>query len=156
EADFRRAHAIWVRLGADARAADSVLALAEVALLRGDVLGCLKMIEDVQPDLLPGPLSNLGRLRVIALAQARLLPEARAAGEEYVALCARTGRDDYVPEGLLDLAAIAVMARDPAAARGFASRSVRSFAAHGKLASAALARGAYLRARLLEGSVSRS
>ena len=156
EADFRRAYAIWMRLGADARAADSVLALAEVALLRGDVVGCLKMIADVGSNLLPGPLSNLGRLRVIALAQARLLPEARAAGEEYIALCGRSGRGDYVAEGLLDLAAIAIMARDPPAARTFASRSVRSFAAHGKPVNAALARIVYLQARLLEGSVGRS
>jgi len=156
EADFRRALEIRIRLGAELAAADSALALAEVALLRGEVVECLKAIEEVPATLQPGPLSNLGRLRVLALTQARLLPEARAAAEEYIALCGRTGRQDYVADGLLDLAAIAVTARDAPAARTFASRAVRSFAAHGKLANAALARGAYLQARLLEGTVTRS
>jgi tetratricopeptide (TPR) repeat protein len=154
--DFRRASSIWTRLGADAAAADAALALAEVALLRGELLTCLKVMEEVRGVLQPGPLSNLGRLRVLALTQARLLPEARAAAEEYVALCVRTGRGDYVAAGLLDLAGIALMARDPVGARTFASRAVRSFAAHGKLASAALARAAQLRARLLEETVTRS
>jgi hypothetical protein len=154
--DFRRASAIWVQIGADTAAADSALALAEVALLRGEVVTCLKVIDAVPPILPPGPLSNLGRLRVLALTQARLLPEARAAGEEYVALCARTGRADFVAAGLLDLAAIAVMAHDPTAARTFASKAVRSFAAHGNRVNAALARTAYVRAQLLDGSARRS
>jgi hypothetical protein len=156
EADFRRTSAIWVRLRAHTSAADAALALAEVDLLRGDVVACLKAIEEVPADLEPGPLSNLGRLRVLALTQARLLPEARVAGEEYVALCERTGRRDYVPEGLLDLATISVLAREPAAAQAFASRAVRSFAAHGKHANGALARTMCLRAGLAVGAVSRS
>jgi tetratricopeptide (TPR) repeat protein len=156
DADFRRASSIWLRVGADTAAADSALALAEVALLRGEVVTCLKVIDQVPPILPPGPLSNLGRLRVLALTEARLLPEARAAGEEYIALCARTGRADFVAAGMLDLAAIAVMALDPVAARTFASKAVRSFAGRGKLVNAAVARTAYLRARLLEGSSRRS
>jgi tetratricopeptide (TPR) repeat protein len=156
ESDFRRALEIQTRHGADFVVADYTLALAEVALLRGDVVTSLKAIEDARDVLPPSPLSNLGHLLVLALTQARLLPEARAAGEEYVALCSQTGRADYVAAGLLDLAAIGVMARDPVAARAFASRAVRSFAARGKIASAALARGTYLRARLLGGTVSRS
>ena len=156
ESDFRRALEIQTRHGAEFVVADYTLALAEVALLRGDVVTSLKAIEEARDVLPPSPLSNLGRLLVLALTQARLLPEARTAGEEYVTLCSRTGRADYVAAGLLDLAAIGVMARDPVAARAFASSAVRSFAAHGKVASAALARGTYLRARLLEGTVSRS
>ena len=156
ESDFRRALEIQTRHGAEFVVADYTLALAEVALLRGDVVTSLKAIEEVRDVLPPSPLSNLGHLLVLALTQARLLPEARAAGEMYVAQCSQTGRADYVAAGLLDLAAIGVMARDPVAARAFASRAVRSLAAHGKIASAALARGTYLRARLLGGTVSRS
>ena len=156
EADFRRASAIWVRLRAHAAEADAALALAEVDLLRGEVVACLKAIDQIPADLQPGPLSNLGRLRVLALTQARLLPEARMAGEEYVALCRRTGRGDYVAEGLLDLAGISVIAGDPVAAQAFASQAVRSFAAHGKHVNAALARTAYLRAGLAAGVVGRS
>jgi hypothetical protein len=156
EADFRRAHAIWVRLRAHAAEADAALALAEVDLLRGDVVACLKAIEGVPADIQPGPLSNLGHLRVLALTQARLLPEARIAGEQYVALCRRTGRGDYVAEGLLDLARISVLAGEPDAAKAFASQAVRSFAAHGKHVNAALARIAYLRAGLASGAVGRS
>jgi hypothetical protein len=156
EADFRRASAIWVRLRAHATAADTALALAEVHLLRGEVVACLKAIDEVPADLQPGPLTNLGRLRVLALTQSRLLPEARVAGEEYVALCGRTGRGDYVAEGLLDLATISVLAGEPVAAQAFASRAVRSFAAHGKHVNASLARVAYLRAGLAAGAVGRS
>ncbi len=156
EADFRRASAIWVRLRARAAEADAALALAEVDLLRGEVVACLKAIEEMPTDLQPGPLSNLGRLRVLALTQARLLPEARTAGEEYVALCRRTGRGDYVAEGLLDLAGISVLAGEPVAAQAFASQAMRSFAARGKHVNAALARTAYLRAGLAAGVVGRS
>ena len=120
------------------------------------MVACLKAIEEVPGNLQPGPLFNLGLLRVLALTQARLLPEAQVAGEEYVALCRRTGRDDYVAEGLLDLAGISVLAGEPIAAQAFASRAVRSFAARGKHVNAALARIAYLRAGLAAGVVGRS
>ena len=102
ESDFRRALEIQTRHGAEFVVADYTLALAEVALLRGDVVTSLKAIEDARDVLPPSPLSNLGRLLVLALTQARLLPEARTAGEEYVTLCSRTGRADYVAAGLLE------------------------------------------------------
>jgi CHAT domain-containing protein len=157
EADFRRAYALYTRAGAEDAALDAIGALAEIARLRGDVLGCLTMLDEVQATLHGRPLPyNLQEYRASALAQARLLPEARAAAEAYIELCHRTGRRGLLETTLLDLAAIAAMSNDAASARQLATRAARSFAAGGKPVSAALARALCLRAQLLEGSLTRS
>jgi hypothetical protein len=156
EDDFKRALTLYGRVGAKVGAADTVLALAEVALLRGDLLTCLKTLEAVQPTLPPGYLSNLDECRMLALVQARLLPEARAAAEAYVELYARAGRDDHVTTAMLELATVALMSADPTAARRLATRAGRTFAARRKPVNAALARGMELRARLFAGEVNGS
>jgi CHAT domain len=156
EADFHRALGLYQRVGAEVGAADTVLALAEVALLNGDVLECLRTLESVHGTLPHGYLSNLDECRMLALLQARLLPEAQAAAQQYVDLCARAGRDDHATSALLELATVALMSGDPTTARRFAARAGRSFAARGKPVNAALARTVGLRARLLAGDVSRS
>jgi len=157
EADLRAALELRRRLGLEAAVIDAIVALAELALLRGDVLGCLRTFDEVEAMLPPGRLQyGVAGSRAAALAEARLLPEARAAAEAYLALCARTGIGDEVPKATLDLAAIAMLAGDALAARRLASRAARSFAARGKPVNAALARVACLRARLLEGSLDRS
>jgi CHAT domain-containing protein len=162
DADLRRAQTLYARVGAKAAAVNAFVFVAEVALLRGDVLTCLKALEQVQPNPAPGELNheynleNLQECRVMALAQARLLPEARAAAEVHAKLCARTGRGDSASPAMLDLAAVALRSADPAAARRFATRAARMFIARGMPVNAALARAAVLRARLLEGSLGRS
>ena len=154
EARFRGALALYRHVGADAAAADSILALAEVALLRGDVVACLETLEEVAPVLPPDYVySNLDECRLMALQQARLLPEARAAAEAYIALCQRTGRGDFAAAATLDLAAIAVLAGDASAGRALATRAARWYAARNKPVHAALARVAVLRAQLAEGRV---
>ena len=157
DTDLRRSHVLYKRVGAEAAAVDAVVAVAEIARLRGDVVECLRTLDEAQAMLPPGQLSyNLEDRRATALAQARLLPEARAAAEAYAELCARSGRDDGVATTMLDLAAIALMSLDPATARRLGTQVARSFAARGKPANAALARAVCLRAQLLEGSLRRS
>jgi CHAT domain-containing protein len=156
ENDLRRAHALYARLGADARAVDAAVALAEVALLRGEVLDCLEVIEAAQTKLPPGYFSNLDGCRVQALSQARLLPEARNAALAYVERCRQSGYGDYVASINLDLASIALMSGDPAEAEHFARRAARSFATRGKPVNAAQARAVLLRAKLADGRTGRS
>jgi hypothetical protein len=154
EADIRRAHELYTSLGAEAAALDAAVVIALLALYRGDLLGCLGDLAEIDATLRPGHLSyNLNECRANALVQARLLPEARAAFEAYADLCSRTGRGDYVPSAMLSLSAIAMMARDAPTARQFATKAARSFAARHKPANAALARTACLRAQLVEGSL---
>jgi CHAT domain/MalT-like TPR region len=154
ETHFRRAFTLYGRAGAEAAAADSILALAEIALMRGDVLGCLKTLAEVELVLPPEYVySNLDECRVKALLQARLVPEARAAAEAYVALCKQTGRGEFAASATLDVAAIALMDGDAAAARALALQAARSYAARGKPVNAALARAAALRALVAAGSV---
>ena len=157
EADLRQALELRRRLGLEAATVDAIVALAELALLRGDLLTCLRTFDEVEAALPAGRLQyGVAGSRAAALAEARLLPEARAAAEGYLALCARTGIGDEVPKAMLDLAAIAMLAGDAGTARRLARTATRSFAARGKPVNSALARAACLRARLLEGSLARS
>ncbi len=156
-ADLERTLELRRRLGLEAGAVDAVVALASLALLRGDVVGCLRTLEEVRSTLPSGELHyGLARWRATAFAQARLLPEARAATEAYVELCARTGHRDEIATSLLDQAAIAIMSGDPASARRLAMRAARSFARNGKPVNAALADAVRLSADVLAGSVRRS
>ena len=157
EADFRAAHEVYARLGAEDAAVDATAALAEVARRRGEVIVCFRLLDEGQAALPTGHRNYaLESVRASALAQARLLPEARAAAESYIEFAARAGFDDEVAMGMLDLAAIATFALDPATARRVALDAARSFAARRKPVAAALARSAWLRARLLEGDLGRS
>jgi hypothetical protein len=157
EADLRLAHTLHTRLGAEAAAVDAGVALAWLALLQGDVLECLRTFAEVEAALPRGHPDHYARgleeCRADALGQVRLLPEARAAAEAYVELCLRIGVGDDVAKAMLDLASIAMMSGDTAAARHFATTAARSYAARGKPVNAALARASCLRARLLEGSL---
>jgi tetratricopeptide (TPR) repeat protein len=157
ESELRRAEDLYVRDGASAAAVDARVVLAEIELLRGDVVACLKTVEAVQTLLPPGePNFNLQTCHVMALARSRLVPEARAAATAYAELCARSGRADGVARTMLDLAAIALAANDPPAARELAARAIRSFAARKEPVNAALGRSAWLRAKLAAGDVTRS
>jgi hypothetical protein len=154
-ADVQAARALYERVGAEAAVINTAAVLAGIALLQGDVVAALKLLEETRASAPAGIVAyNLDEWRVLALAQARLLPEARAAAEAYAALCTRTGYADH--EGTLTLASIALLSGDAPAARRLATSAARSFAARGKPLKAALARAASLHAQLLEGNVSRS
>jgi CHAT domain len=157
DADLRRAYELYRRLGAEAAALDAVGSLAEVARLRGDVVGCLQLLEEAIATQPTARLSfSLLDYRAAALAEARLLPEARAAVEAYAELCARAGSADEVPRALLGLSSIALAANDAATAREVATQAARRYRAQRQPVGAALARVAVLRARVLAGDVSRT
>ena len=157
EADVVRARMLYVRAGAETAVSNVVPVVAGIAALRGEIVTCLKVLDELDGTVLPGQLGyNLAQSRVVALMQARLLPEARAACEAYIDLCSRTGGGEFVASALLDLAAIALMSGDAVSARRFATNSARSFAARRKPVDAALARAVVLRAALAEGGVGRS
>jgi len=160
-ADLNAARAGYLRSGAEAAAVNTAVVLAGLALLDGDVLGCLTRLQAAEAELASGELSynesvSLEQIRVRALIQARLLTEARAAAARNVDICARAGRWDYVSSGYLDLAAIATLANDPEGAQRYATKAMRSFATRGQPVKAALARGIALRALVLAGRVRRS
>jgi tetratricopeptide (TPR) repeat protein len=157
EADLRRAAELYGRVGAQAAATDSSVGLAEIALMRGDLVGCLAMIDDVEASAPPGPPQfSLEYCRAVALAQARLLPEAAAAIDAYIELCSRSGRRDYVATALMDAATIAVRSGDASTALEFARRALRSFVARSKDVDAARARAVCLRAAILADTVTPS
>src|SRR5438105_2096634 len=57
EADARRAHTLYSRVGGEGAAVDALEVLGEVALLRGDLLTCLATLEDVEASLPPGHIN---------------------------------------------------------------------------------------------------
>jgi hypothetical protein len=153
ESDLRRAQALYAELGAQAAVVNASVVLAELAERRGDVLSALESLEHARADAERDHiynLENLEELSVNVYAQARLLPEARAAAGAYVELCARTGRGDLA-NALLISARIALMSGDSVSARRDSIRAVRSFAARGKSVQAALATVMSLRAQLPDG-----
>jgi hypothetical protein len=154
DADLGRAHTLYRRIGAEDAARDAAVARAELALQRGEILACLKTLDEVQTALPPGYVShNVASCRTAALIQARLLPEARAQAQAYIERCERVGLRDEAARTRLDLAALAMMSSDPIIAVRLAATAARSFAAQGKPVNAALARAVRLRAQLVEGSV---
>jgi CHAT domain len=154
EADHRRAYMLYSRLGAEAAALDQATAIADLSRLRGDLLTCLQTLDEIQAKLPPGHFSyNIALCRAAALTEARLIPEARAATQAYVDLCARAGFKDELAKARLELARIALLAGDPATAAPIASTAARSFAARGSPINAALARGVWLDALRLSGDL---
>jgi CHAT domain len=155
DADWRRAQELYAAADARAQEADVAVLLAVVALLEGDTVSCLRTLDAVERSLPAGAwLFQLDHCRVTALAQARLLPEARAAGEAHLARCAETGRGEWAMDTLLTLADVAVGSGDATRAAELAARAVRSFAARRQPVGAALAQTQALRARALDGSAS--
>src|SRR5438094_125171 len=72
DADLNAARVLFTQAGADAAVVDTLTVLGGIALLRGDVLGCLKTLEDAQASVPAGTIAyNLADWRVLALAQAR-------------------------------------------------------------------------------------
>jgi hypothetical protein len=156
-ADLRRAHELYESLDAEVAAVDAAAALGEVERLRGDLRASLAILEELRSTLPSShPGYNLEGFRAAALAQARLLPEARAATEAYIELLERTGRGDEAASVGLDLAAILIASQDPHTARRLAERARRSFAARGQPHGAAVARTVVLSAGVLEGTTGRA
>jgi tetratricopeptide (TPR) repeat protein len=157
ESDFRRARDLFGEAGAELLVVNMGAALAQISLLQGRIVDSLKALDRLELAIPRGEFSHeVSECRVLALTQARLLPEARIAAEEHMNHFARLGLTDYLATAMLDAAAIALMSGDPTATRGLASRAARSFAGRGEEVNAALARTMLLRARLAEGAATRA
>jgi CHAT domain len=162
EADLHRARDLYQSLGARAAALNAVGQIARLALMRGDLVLCLRTLAAVQEQVasadldLPYIVENLEECRALALTQARLLPEAHAAARTYFELCRRWGLPDHVSPATLEHLTVALMSTDPAEATRFATATARSYAARGKPVDAALARVGQVRAQLAGGEVRRS
>lgn len=152
ERDLRRAQMLYAQAGAEAAAADAAVVVAELAQRRGEIVSCLEALDQAQTTAAVYNRENVLELRVVALAEARLLPEASAAARAYVDLCTRTKRGD-VASALLELARIELLSGDAGSAERSALRAARSFRARDKPLNAALARVVCLRARLRAGDV---
>jgi len=152
EADFARAHALYEQAGADLAVVNTAAALMEIALLRGELVRALAGLDELERARPPGEFGfDVEECRVLALSQARLLPEAIAAAEALVEKTARMGWGDYTAPAMVDLASISLLAGDLTAARRHALAAARSFAARGEPIGSALARAVLLRVSLLEG-----
>jgi CHAT domain-containing protein len=157
EADLRRARSLYTAAGGTTAATEVSAMLAAIALFRGEIVQCLEMLNQIEAALPSGSLStSAAACRYLALMQARLLPEALRAAEEFVTLFRRAGRASFAAAAELDVALIKLRLGDSAGAERLAAHATRSFAAQGKPVDAALARSARLRARLASGEASRS
>jgi hypothetical protein len=162
EVDLHRARDLYRSLGARAAALNAVGQIARLALMRGDLVLCLRTLAAVQEPTESADLDvayiaeNLEECRALALTQARLMPEAHAAARSYFELCSRTGLPDHMSPATLELLTVALMSADPVEATRFATATARSYAARGKPVDAALARVGFLRAQLAAGDVRRS
>ena len=157
EKDALIAFCLYEDLGAKAAAIDAAVVLAELMLLRGDVVACLDAIDRVSRTLPPGHLCiGLDGCRAAALAKAHLIPEAAEAAQRYLETCAQAGRIEFVSLVLLDAAAVSLLSGDASAALRFAKRARRSFARRGQSVGAAMATAFCLQAQLSEGALKRS
>lgn len=157
EADLIRSRSLYAARGADAAVAEVTAGLAEVALLRGEIVECLEILDEAEASLPVGAVSvGISGCRYLALMQARLLPEALEATEEFVRLFRRAGRAAFASAAELDLAVINLLVGRSVEAERAAAAAVRSFAALGRPVNAALARCVWLRARLATGAVAPS
>jgi tetratricopeptide (TPR) repeat protein len=157
EADFARAHTLYEQSGAELAGVNTAAALIEIALLRGELVRALSALDELERARPEGEFGfDVEECRVLALSQARLLPEATAAAEALVDRTARMGWGDYTAPAMVDVASISLMAGDLATARRYALGAERSFAARDEPIGSALARAVLLRVRLLEGGSARS
>ena len=157
EADLNHAGALFRRIGAGAAIAEGKAVLAQIALLRGEIVVCLETLDEAEAALPPGGVSvTIGECRYLALMQARLLPEALREVEQFVNVFGRAGRGTFATSAELDVALINLMMGQTGPAERVAAAAARSFVALGRPANAALARSIWLRARLASGTVARS
>jgi CHAT domain len=157
ERDLRAAFAIYSEVGANAAAVSTASVIAEVERLQGDIVGSLQTLDSIQARLPADyPMYNVALVRACALADARLLREARTAVESCVAELSEGGFADEARRVRLELARVAILAGECETAAALAAAAARSFAARGEPIQAALARLVRVRAELAAGHVARS
>jgi hypothetical protein len=151
--DFRRAFELYRDLGADAARIDAAAALAGVALLRGDVVGCLEQVAQVRVTLPSGHVCfALDEAEAAALAQARLIPEAEQAIRRHLELCIGAGRAVFASSALLDMAVMALAAGRTDATLEIARRLTRVYAGRRSPIGVARVAAVSMRAQLMAGA----
>jgi hypothetical protein len=157
EPDLVRARDLFAGIGATAAAFAMEGQLARIACTRGDLPGCLALLDAIDIDqLAAGVAAEHELLRAQALTTAQLWSEALQALEQAQAIWKRSARDDH--EGRLELVRLTLLAGDPLQARALALHEQRSFASQQRRLYAARASGLALAAtiaarRLGQGAV---
>ena len=152
ERDLERARNLYARLGADEAAQGAEAELCRIALLRGDLPGCLARLDAlVEKTRQPLARAALEVVRAQALLAAGLEREARAALEAGRRLWERAGADE--PETRLELVRLTLRTGDAAAAEALGRRACRSFALTRRPVYRARAVGLTLAAAIAAGTV---
>jgi hypothetical protein len=155
EPDLTRARDLYAGLGASEAALGAEIALARLALVRGDLPVCLARLDAIDgAGVSPNQNAWLHLLRAQALIAGRLMGEARHALEQAQAVWRRAGADD--PEARLEVIRLTLLAGDPAQAKAMAGHARRSFAGGHRPVYGARAAGLWLAAAIAAGTVPRS
>jgi hypothetical protein len=155
ERDLVRAHDLYTRVGATSGAIGAQCERVRVALARGDLPGCLQLLDSVDAAALSLRLrSELELLRAKALVALRQTAEAQTALELAHAIWSHAGYED--PEGRLEAIQLTLFAGDATGALSLARRAQRSFAARGRRSYAAQAAGLALAATIESGGPARA
>jgi CHAT domain-containing protein len=152
--DLERARDLYASLGKDVGAINAEILLIRLSFLRGDIVECLKQLDDAERRPLPARSAwDVELTRAEALVAARLLPEARRVLAAALALWERAGVEDYLSKGRLDVARLSLLAGDYESTRALADSARRSFAAGRQRIHAARATGLMLAAAVAAGDL---
>jgi CHAT domain-containing protein len=152
EPDLTRARDLYTAVGAIEAALGAEIALARLALTRGDLPTCLARLDAIDAaDVPPNQKAGLELLRAQALIAGRLTVEAREALAAADATWQRAGTDD--PEARLEAVRLTLHAGEPAQAQALAQRARRSFAARRRHVYSARAVGVSLAAAIAADAV---
>ncbi len=147
EPDLVRARDLFASIGARTAAFAMEGQLARIACTRGDLPGCLALLDAIDADqLAAGVAAEHELLRAQALTTAHLWSEALQALEQAQAIWKRSARDDH--EGRLELVRLMLLAGDPFRAQALALQEQRSFASQQRRLHAARASGLALAAAI--------
>jgi CHAT domain-containing protein/Tfp pilus assembly protein PilF len=153
DADFARAEHVMLQLGHLTEAAAICQNRGFAAARQGDLPTALAWLEEGERRCRELGVQLTGRAltRVSALASAGLYADARRVADETVAQFRAGGDESYLAEGLVLLADVALLDKDPTASRIAAEEAGRLFDRQKKSGWGSLARAAIARAGLAEG-----
>jgi CHAT domain-containing protein len=128
EPDLTRARDLYAGIGAREAALGAEIALARLALTRGDLPSCLARLDAIhEAGVPPSQHAGLELLRAQALIAGRLTGEARQALSAAQAIWQTAGSND--PEARLEVVRLTLHGGEPLEAQALADQARRSFAA---------------------------
>jgi len=152
EPDLALARDLYAGAGATEAALGVDIALAQLALMRGDLPTCLARLDTIDvANISVSKHAALELLRAQALIAARLLGEARQALASAQAIWQQAGIDD--PEPRLEVVRLTLLAGEPEQAQALAGQARRSFAARRRHVYSARATGLSLAAAVAADAV---